>query len=124
MLTFEQFEQIANRLFDRIPPRLLEGLNGGIILSEEAMQRDPDLPDVYIMGEYVDDPYGLGKYIVIYYGSFCKVLDDADPKEWEEELWETVVHEIRHHVEGQAGVSDLEVEDMIELERFRDEYRD
>lgn len=37
MLTFEQFEQIANRLFDRIPPRLLEGLNGGIILSEEAM---------------------------------------------------------------------------------------
>lgn len=123
MLSLEAFERIANRLYDRIPPKLLEGLNGGIIISEEAEQRDPDLPDVYIMGEYVEDPYGLGCYIVLYYGSFKQVLGDADPREWEEELWETVVHEIRHHIEARAGVDDLDLEDLRQLEAFRRELR-
>ena len=124
MLSLNAFERIANRLYDRIPPRLLEGLNGGIIISEEAEQRDPDLPDVYVLGEYVEDPYGLGCYIVIYYGSFRKVLADSDPKEWEKELWETIVHELRHHVEARAGVDDLDMEDLWELEQFRRQRRD
>ncbi len=119
MLSLERFEQMANRLFDRIPPRLMEGLHGGIIISEESEQRDPDLPDVYVLGEYVEDPYGLGCYIVIYYGSFKAVLTGSEPAVWEEELWETMVHELRHHIEAQAGVEDLDLEDLREMEAFR-----
>ncbi len=67
------------------------------------------------MGEYIDDPYGLGNYIVLYYGSFREVLGDAPAEVWEEELWETMLHEIRHHVELRAGVDDLELEDLRQL---------
>lgn len=119
MLTLDEFEEMANRLIDDIPPRLFEGLNGGIIISEDAPQDQPDLPDVYTLGEYFDDPYGLGCYIVLYYGSFQKLFADSPKSLWEEELWETIVHELRHHVEGRAGVDDLDEEDALQLEEFR-----
>lgn len=119
MLDFDAFQELANRLYDEIPLALLQGLNGGILISEEARQDDTDLPDVYIMGEYIDDPYGLGNYIVLYYGSFREVLGDAPAEVWEEELWETMLHEIRHHVELRAGVDDLELEDLRQLEELR-----
>lgn len=119
VIDLETFEEMANRLYDEIPPALLEGLNGGILISQEARQDDPDLPDVYILGEYIDDPYGLGNYIVLYYGSFCQVLKDEPAEVWEDELWETMLHELRHHIELRAGVYDLELEDLRQLEEFR-----
>lgn len=119
MVSIEAFEEMAERLFEEIPPELLEGLNGGIIISEEVEQRDPDLPDVHVMGEYIEDPYGLGCYIIIYYGSFRIVLAEEPPEVWEEEIWETMVHEIRHHVEARAGVDDLDLEDLQEMYEFR-----
>ncbi|MBO8141600.1 MAG: metallopeptidase family protein [Firmicutes bacterium] len=119
MVSLRRFTRMANRLYDRIPQRFLVELNGGIIISEEAEQRDPDLPDVYILGEYVEDPYGLGRYIVLYYGSFRALFGDSPPDVWEAELWETLLHEIRHHLESLAGVDDLEIEDMRQLAEFR-----
>lgn len=119
VLSIEEFEELANELYDEIPPKFLEGLSGGIIISEEAEQRDPDLPDVYILGEYVEDPYGLGRYIVLYYGSFAKLFADEPPEVWEEELWETMLHEIRHHIESLAGLNDLDIEDAMQLAEFR-----
>ncbi len=121
MVSIDQFESMANRLFDEIPPPLLEGLNGGIIIQEEACQEDPDLPDVYVLGHYVEDPFGLGCYIVLYYGSFAAILGDEPPEVWEDELWETMIHEVQHHVEARAGESNLDIQDMIELERLRRE---
>lgn len=123
MLSIDEFESMANDLFDEIPPPLLEGLNGGIIIQEEPCQEDPDLPDVYVLGHYVEDPYGLGCYIVLYYGSFVAVLGDEPREVWEEELWETMIHEVQHHVEARAGESNLDIQDMIELERLRREFR-
>lgn len=119
MLTIEQFEQLANGLYDRIPEQFLDGLTGGIIISEATEQRDPDLPDVYILGEYVEDHYGLGRYIVLYYGSFAELFAEEPESVWEEELWETMVHEIRHHVESLAGIQDLDLEDERQLAEFR-----
>lgn len=119
MLSIDRFEQLANDLFDRIPEQFLDGLTGGIIISEETEQRDEDLPDVYILGEYVEDPYGLGRYIVLYYGSFAQLFADEDDAVWEEELWETMVHEIRHHIESLAGLHDLDLEDERQLAEFR-----
>lgn len=110
---------MANRLAGRIPPEFLTELNGGINVLEQAEHRDPDLPDVYILGEYIEDPYGLGRLIVLYYGSFRALFADSPREVWEEELWETMVHELRHHIESLAGVDDLEVEDMRELAEFR-----
>ena len=122
VLSIDDFEKLANELYDAIPPQFLKGLSGGIIISEEAEQRDPDLPDVYILGEYVEDPYGLGRYVVLYYGSFAALFADEPLEVWEDELWETMLHEIRHHIESLAGVNDLDIEDEIHLAEFRRWY--
>lgn len=119
MVSYKQFRRMANRLYDRIPPEFLKELNGGIHVLEEAEQRDPDLPDVYILGEYIEDPYGLGRLIVLYYGSFRALFYDSPREVWEAELWETMLHELRHHLESLAGEDDLEVEDMRQLAEFR-----
>ena len=57
------------------------------------------------MGEYIEDGI-MGCSIILYYGSFVHLLEDSS-REWEEELWDIIVHELRHHLESLAGVDDL-----------------
>lgn len=114
----DTFHAMACEMYEEIPERLLEGLNGGIVISEEAVQDDEELPDVYILGEYIEDPH-LGNSIMLYYGSFVALFHDEPVEVWEEELWETMLHEVRHHVEHRAGVYDLDLEDLRQLEEFR-----
>ncbi|OUM93461.1 MAG: hypothetical protein BAA04_10500 [Firmicutes bacterium ZCTH02-B6] len=119
MVSYKQFRRMASRLLGRIPERFLIELNGGVNVLENAEQRDPDLPDVYVLGEYLEDPDGLGRMIVLYYGSFRALFGDEPVAVWEAELWETLLHELRHHLESLAGVDDLEWEDMRQLAEFR-----
>ncbi len=120
----DTFHSMASEMYDQIPERLLDGLNGGIVISEEARQDDEEeLPDVYILGEYIEDPY-LGNSIVLYYGSFVALFRDEPVEVWEDELWETMVHEVRHHIEHRAGVYDLDLEDLRQLEEFRRQARE
>ncbi|MBX6378162.1 MAG: metallopeptidase family protein [Clostridia bacterium] len=104
---------------ERVPPAVLRELNGGVLVVEDEVEAGDDLPDLYTLGEYVEDEGGLGRYIVLYYGSFRAVLDGADAEEWEAELWETIRHELRHHLESLAGLSDLDAEDAAFLAEYR-----
>lgn len=115
-MQFDAFADLADRYARRIPPALLAGLNGGIAIEEAAHRRDDDPPDVYILGEYVTDEY-LGCNIVLYYGSFVKLFGD-DEATIREELWDTLRHEVRHHIEERAGLDDLDREDMEQLRRL------
>lgn len=119
MVTLKEFRKMVAEALDRVPPVLLEGLDAGVLVVEEARRHSDDLPDVYILGEYVDDPHGLGRYIVLYYGSFRAILADADVKTLRREIEETIRHELRHHVESLAGVADLDEEDWRELQALR-----
>lgn len=116
----DAFTRLADRLLSQVPPALLAGLNGGIQIDEEAVHRPGDPPDVYILGEYVTDDY-LGCFIVLYYGSFAALFDDRESIEIE--LWTTLLHEIRHHVEARAGIGDLDREDLAEWRRLWQEAR-
>lgn len=78
---------------------------------------------MYILGEYITDPW-LGPRIALYYGSFVELFTGEPEPVWEEELWTTIKHELRHHVEAQAGLADLDLEDLLELERMRREERE
>lgn len=122
-LSIDEFTELADKLAEQIPPRLVEGLNGGIIVSEEAHRRPGDPPGVYILGEYITDPY-LGRMIVLYYGSFRRLFGTAGRAEFENELWTTIKHELRHHLEELAGSDELEREDAAELARLWKEWRD
>jgi hypothetical protein len=109
-LDLNAFTRLAGAIADELPSRLLRDLNGGISILP-GKKKDGKY---FLMGEYIEDPI-LGRSIFIYYGSFREVLGDAPPGEWEEELRETIVHELRHHVESLAGVDDLSVEEEEEL---------
>lgn len=113
-----RFTKLAEKMVAAIPEAFLRELNGGIVVAEEA-KPDPEIKGVYILGEYIEDPYGLGRFIVIYHGSFAALYAGEPEKVWKEELWATLLHEIRHHLEALAGVTDLDREDERILAEFK-----
>lgn len=116
-MDFEEFADLAEAVADSLPPALLEGLSGGIVIEKKTRRRSEDPPGVYLLGEYVTEEY-LGPLILLYYGSFRRVLAGEPRAVWEEELRRTLLHEVRHHLEARAGVDDLGREDRQELERL------
>ena len=72
--TCEEFSALLEALADELPDVFFEGLNGGVIVSDEAPTH-PDSRDeepLYTLGQYCCDQ--LGRSIVLYYGSFRRVL--------------------------------------------------
>lgn len=119
-MDLDTFTAVADAMVDRIPPLFLEGLNGGFTVRRLARRNPGDPASVYILGEYITDP-DLGCYIALYWGSFVELFAGEERKVWEEELWETIKHELRHHVEARAGEYALDMEDEAELARMREE---
>lgn len=120
-MTFEEVGAFLDDAADRIPEVLFEGLNGGVNLLEDTVP-DPELPEVYILGEYCDDC--LGQYINLYYGSFAALAEqeDWDEQSWQEELRITLSHELTHHMEGRGGLHALDDRDAAELAAWKREY--
>lgn len=117
ILSIDACGDILDAVAEEFPEELFRGLNGGVLLLEEALP-DPEAgEDVYIMGEYCWDE--MGRYINIYYGSFAALLCDEPEEVWEDELRITLRHELTHHVEGLAGERSLEYKDSAQLEALR-----
>lgn len=119
-MNLNRFTTVADRLMGQVPPPILVGLNGGVSIRRRAMRRPDDPPGIYILGEYVTDEF-LGCYVMLYYGSFRELFAQEPDEVWEQEIWDTIRHELRHHVESRAGVIDLDLEDEADLERFQEE---
>lgn len=101
---------MLDEIADSLPQELYRELNGGIVVVPEFKIHNKAVDnDLYIMGEYHRD--SLGKYVIIYYGSFERVYPSIGKEELREQLKKTLVHEIRHHNEYLAGYRDLEVYD-------------
>lgn len=113
-LSLEEFESMATAFIDEIPDRLCLELNGGFLMLPNV-KKDGDF---YVMGEYVEDGI-MGCSIILYYGSFVHLLEESSREEWEDELRDTIVHELRHHLESMAGVDDLVKEEMAEIEAYK-----
>lgn len=122
-MDIDRFSALADALAERLPEPLLAGLTGGIVIEERPRRHPGDPEGVYVLGEYIRDAW-LGPRIVLYYGSFQRLFGAEPESVWEQQLWDTIRHELRHHVEDQAGLKDLDVEDQIELERMREESRE
>ena len=123
VLSFEQAGDLLDTLAESFPEALFDELNGGVNLLEEAVP-DQEFPEarVYVLGEYCNDL--LGRYINIYYGSFAAMAENEDWTEadWEEELRQTLSHELTHHMEGRSGLHALEDKDEAEMASWREEY--
>lgn len=124
-MTFDQFERRAHEMFDEIPDDYRAGVSY-LVVSEEALPH-PELPDIYTLGECATGEYDFGidgeggvrSGVHLYYGSFRALYDLDQGFDWEEELWETITHEIRHHRESTAGEDALEDLDYAEDENFK-----
>lgn len=118
VLTFDQAAEVLDELAESFPEVLFDGLNGGVNLLPDAVP-DPEVPEVYILGEYCDDL--LGRYINLYYGSLAALAEEEDwtREDWDAELRTTLSHELTHHMEGRAGADDLDRRDAAELEEYR-----
>lgn len=60
----------------------------------------------------------MGRGIIIYYGSFARLLGNLNETELKEEMRKTLRHEFRHHMEGLAGERGLEKEDEKDLSDY------
>lgn len=117
--------ETAERLWAEIPEEFKRGLQGLHILEEA--RPDPEEPGLLRLGEYHDPGFpsvlggfeGIGRHIALFYGSFAALAAEEPGFDWEEEIWETLLHELRHHLESLAWRNDLVREDLEFLRRYR-----
>ena len=119
------FEKLALEYWAEIPDAYKRGVDG--VRVEQDAKAHADLPDVYTMGECVTEAYPsdfggpetIRSAVVLYHGSFA-ALAELDPAfDWEDELWETITHELRHHLESLADEDALEDVDYAADENFK-----
>ena len=124
-MTFDAFEKTARRAFEEIPEHYREGVDGLVVKREP--QPHPNFPHVYTLGECATESYPSGwdgpetvrSRVILYWGSFL-ALAELDPRfGWREQIWETLTHELRHHLESLADRGDLCGVDYAMEQTFR-----
>lgn len=124
-MTFDAFERSARRAFEGIPERYRQGVDG-LVVQRDALPH-PKFPHVFTLGECVTESYPSGwdgpetvrSQVVLYWGSF-RALAEIDPRfDWREQTWETLTHELRHHLESLADRDDLRGVDYAMEQSFR-----
>lgn len=119
MIDIQTFTDIMDDLACELPEQFFDELNLGISVSSEAKRHPQSRGDeLYIMGEYFRNVMGRG--IVIYYGSFCRIHGDLSLDRLKDEMRRTLRHEFRHHLEGLAQEDGLEREDARQLRDYLD----
>lgn len=121
-MTLDDFRALVARL-ERDIPSEFEGGVVGVEVSPKTVPH-PLLADIYTMGECIPLEWSgsgadLQSRIVLYHGSFQALsrLDDGD-FDWRAEAWETLTHELRHHLEWRANVTALEAYDWAGEQNF------
>ena len=119
MVTIEKFEIMVAEITQTLPADFFRELNGGIIIREERKIHPESVGEqLSIMGEYQRHRH-LGRSIVIYYGSFMAVCGHYSESQLCARLRKTILHEFRHHLESLAGEKDLEIEDAIQIAKYK-----
>jgi hypothetical protein len=122
---YQAFEELAFSLWERIPWDYRQGVDGLVV--ERRSLPHPTLPDIFTLGEcsteaYPSDyggPDTIRSVVVLYWGSF-RALSRLDADfDWEEELWETLTHELQHHLEALASEEELLGLDYAMDENFK-----
>jgi hypothetical protein len=120
-MRLDDFRTLVDRLVKEVPPTYLEGVVA-VEVSPKAVPH-PLLGDVYTLGECIPLEWSgsgadLQSRIVLYHGSF-EGLGRLGEFAWREEAWETLTHELRHHLEWRANAGALEAYDWAAEENFK-----
>jgi hypothetical protein len=111
-MRLSDFEAMVARMAGEVPREFLEGV-AEIAVSPRTLPH-PERPGIFTLGECIPLPSGdaapdaLQSRIVLYHGSFAALADVSPGFDWREEAFETLTHELRHHLEWRARAPDLE----------------
>jgi len=121
VITYEEAGVMLDEIAAELPEEFYKDLNGGVILltDEKVHPESGDSKDLYIMGEYHNQPHGLGRFITIYFGSFIRIHSHLSPEQQKIKLRRIVRHEFTHHLESLAGERELEKMDEQDMEKYR-----
>lgn len=121
-MRLEEFRSLVRRQAHEVPAEFLDGVLE-VTVSPRTLPH-PTRPGIYTLGECIpmptedSGPDGIQSRVVLYHGSFA-ALAHLDPGfEWARESWETLTHELRHHVEWRAHAPDLEAFDRAAEQNF------
>lgn len=122
-MRLSDFDAMVQRMAGEVPEEYLDGV-AGIEVSRHALPH-PTRAEIYTMGECIPLPVGDGGHagsvqsrIVLYHGSF-EALAGLDPEfDWRQEAWETLTHELQHHLEWRANAPRLEALDRAAEANF------
>ena len=124
-MDFSEFERRTRRVFEEIPEAYREGVDG-LTVTHEAPGH-PELPGVFTLGECLTEehlsdfggPDTTRSLIALHWGSFRSLAEENPDFDWDHEIWETLTHELRHHLESLAGDDALEGVDYAADESFK-----
>ncbi|MBW3629664.1 MAG: metallopeptidase family protein [Gemmatimonadetes bacterium] len=123
-MNFNDFERAAAEVYETIPAHFRDGVDG--LEVTRATVPHPSLPDIYTLGECITDTFptefgGPGQVrsvVALYYGSFLALSRLDDEWDWEVEIYDTITHELQHHLETLANDESLEELDYAEDQNF------
>ncbi len=108
-----EFEAMVERMAAELPPAFLEGIDTITVTGKTIPH--PLREGVYTLGECVPLESGTGRdpaeqrsAVELHYGSFAALAKGAEAFDWREEAWETLTHEVKHHLEWRARQAGLE----------------
>jgi hypothetical protein len=116
------FEAMVRRLADEVPADFLGGV-AEITVSPRTVPH-PERDEIYTLGECIPLPSsdtssdGVQSRVVLYYGSFAALARLHPGFDWRAEAWETLTHELRHHLEWRARAPALEAFDRAVEQNF------
>ena len=115
MLTYDETKEALDNLIDALPPGIFKDLNCGVALLPDTIYDDNGL---LTLGRYHVEPYGLGRYVTIHYGSMMVAYGYLAPHAFHGKLKDVLHHELTHHLEHLAGDRSLEVKDAQDIMRM------
>ena len=124
-MRFEAFVRLASQQWEEVPNEFKGGVDG--LQVERDARAHPRLDEIYTLGECITENYPSSfggpdttrSMLVLYYGSFLRLAHQDPAFDWEHEIWETVTHELRHHLESLADEDALEEVDYAVDENFK-----
>ena len=130
-MNFDAFEAAARSAFEDIPARYKAGVDGLTVRRDPLPH--PRFREIYTLGECATESYPSGwggpdtirSLVVLHWGSFDALAKLDAAFDWDGQIWETLTHELRHHLESLADQDDLlGVDYAMEQTFLRDDGRD
>lgn len=120
-MRLDDFRSLVARLQHDVPPEFQNGVVA-VEVSPKTVPH-PVRADIYTLGECIPLEWSgsgadLQSRVVLYHGSF-QALARLGEFDWRAEAWETLTHELRHHLEWRANVAALEAYDWAAEENFK-----